>query len=61
MSGDVDAKAAAINEYGKLMLQHKVRAAHALARAPRAPHASRGPRLPLDLGSFFLGHPMTFH
>lgn len=41
MSGDVDAKAAAINEYGKLMLQHKVRAAHAFAPAPRAPHAPR--------------------
>jgi len=27
MSGDIDAKAAAINEYGKLMLQHKVRSA----------------------------------
>ncbi len=34
---DIDAKAAAINEYGKLMLQHKVRSTSTRNAAPAHP------------------------
>lgn len=48
MSGDIDAKAAAINEYGKLMLQHKVRSARG---AHRGSHPSRRARASPDVSS----------
>ena len=51
MSGDIDAKAAAINEYGKLMLQHKVRPARGVHRGSHPSRRARVPRrvFPLDL------------
>ena len=48
MSGDIDAKAAAINEYGKLMLQHKVRPARGVHRGS---HPSRRARAFPDVSS----------